>query len=236
MTSAIKTMDIQVNLVGLFTFFEYEDKLVIKIPHMDMHVGTIEIPPLPPINLSQDARLEFPGQPGKARLMDSYKGYNGILTYPKCQEQYRPCFAEIILPRPVEVTSTVAEYTLEEKGLVNGSGVQPLNHNEKQPMRKFCDKFTLICRVNAGTGDKLPAGAITIYSSPTGKENAQHRSEAFQAASLCIRGAGTTWTGRLDPDSGTNPAETGDPNGGEGKDHPACSLSAGVLNDGVHLG
>ena len=204
---------VYVILHGAFAFFEYDDKILVRMADTCDHRYQVWIPCGPPIDIKGSARLVLTGVTGGDKsLVDRFR--DEMVYLAGAGPSAAQAAAEVVLPRPISVTTLLGD-ELTPSPTVTG----------KPPVQipgKFGVKWLLEYGVNGQPklGGYPLKDTVTIIAGPPGTASPGHRTHAFAATMSQFHGYAGVWP---EPPAAM-PRVLFDP--------PGCSPSGGSKNSG----
>lgn len=204
---------VYVILHGAFAFFEYDDKILVRMAETCDHRYEVWIPFEPPKNIGGSPRLVLTGVTGGDKsLVDRFR--DEMVYLAGAGPSAVKAAAEVVLPRPISVTTLLGE-ALTPPPTVTG---QP----PAQIPRNFAVKWLLEYSANGQPqlGGYLLKDTVTIIAGPSGTASPGHGTHAFAETIKQFDGYSGAWS--MSP--GGVPRILSDP--------PGCSPSGGSKNSG----
>lgn len=206
---------VYVILHGAFAFFEYDDKILVRLAAIDEHRYQVWIPFGPPIDIKgSPRRLVLTGVAGGSEsLVDQSRDEMVYLKDAGPSSAVRAA-AEVVLPRPISVTTLMGE-ELKTPPIVTGPKAAHTPPN-------FAVKWLLRYEANGQPelGGFPLKDTVTIIAGPSGTASPGHGTHAFAETIKQFDGYSGVWS--MSPAGA--PRILSDP--------PGCSPSGGSKNSG----
>lgn len=203
--------NIYVILHGAFAFFEYEDKILVRLAETCDHRYQVWIPFGQLISI-KDSALTLTGVTGgSASLVDPIRDEMVCLAGAKPSKM--KVAAEVFLPRPISITTLMGEKLKQATVAGQPRATIPTN---------FALKWLLVYKANGKPklGEYLLRDTVTIISGPSGTASPGHGAHAFAATISQFDGYSGKWE--------VSPASVR-------FEPPGCSPSGGSKNQGNYV-
>lgn len=206
---------VYVILHGAFAFFEYDDKILVRLAKTRGHRYQVWIPFGPPVDIDGSGRLVLTGVTGGSEsLVDQHRDEMVYLdgTTPASAAK---AAAEVVLPRPVSVVTLMGDVL---PGTITVTGPKAA-HYPKNWGVKWLLEYTKNGNPQLGA-HPLNNNTVTIIAGPPGGASSGHQTHAFEDTIGQFVGYSGVW--ELPPPPGLHIFF----------DPPGCSPSGGSKNSG----